>query len=101
MADSLKPDEIQQIKKSLVRFSEQGWGLAFGAVSGLGLFVATIWLVLRGGMNVGEHLGLLSVYLPGYSVSIVGSFIGFVYAFVLGYGAGRTIATVYNKLLPR
>ncbi len=101
MADSLKPDEIYEIKKSLVRFSEQGWGLAFGAVSGVGLFVATIWLVLRGGVNVGEHLGLLSVYLPGYSVSIVGSLIGFVYAFVIGYGAGRTIATVYNKLLPR
>lgn len=100
MADRLKPDEVRAIKKSLVRFSEQGWGLAFGLVSGVGLFVATLWLVLRGGINVGEHLGLLSVYLPGYSVSVLGSLIGFVYAFVLGYGAGRTIATVYNKFLP-
>ena len=101
MADSLKLDEIQQIKKSLVRFSEQGWGLAFGTVSAVGLFTATIVLVLRGGINVGEHLNLLGVYLPGYSVSYVGSIIGFVYAFVIGYGAGRTIATVYNRLLPR
>ena len=100
MADSLKHDEIQEIKKSLVRFSEQGWGLAFGTVAAVGLFVATIVLVLRGGINVGEHLNLLGVYLPGYSVSYVGSVIGFVYAFVIGYGAGRTIATVYNKFLP-
>ena len=100
MADSLQQDEIQAIKKSLIRFSEQGWGLAFGTVSAVGLFVATIVLVLRGGSNVGEHLNLLSVYLPGYSVSYVGSLIGFVYAFVIGYGAGRTIATVYNKFLP-
>lgn len=101
MSDNLQQDEIQQIRKTLVRFSEQGWGLAFGAVSALGLFVATIWLVVRGGANVGEHLGLLGVYLPGYSVSYVGSVIGFVYAFVIGYGAGRTIATVYNRFLPR
>ena len=100
MSDTLRQDEIQAIKKSLIRFSEQGWGLAFGTVSAVGLFVATIVLVLRGGSNVGEHLNLLSVYLPGYSVSYVGSIIGFVYAFVIGYGAGRTIATVYNKFLP-
>jgi hypothetical protein len=100
MAEQLQQDEIQQIRKSLVRFSEQGWGLAFGSVSALGLFVATIWLVVRGGINVGEHLNLLGVYLPGYSVSYSGAFIGFVYAFVIGYGAGRTIATVYNRVLP-
>lgn len=100
MHENLQQDEIQQIKKSLVRFSEQGWGLAFGSVSALGLFTATIWLVLRGGINVGEHLNLLGVYLPGYSVSYLGSVIGFVYAFVIGYGAGRTIAAVYNRVLP-
>lgn len=100
MAEQLQQDEIQEIKKSLVRFSEQGWGLAFGSVAAFGLFFATIWLVIKGGINVGEHLNLLGVYLPGYSVSYVGSVIGFVYAFVIGYGAGRTIASVYNRFLP-
>jgi hypothetical protein len=28
----------------------------------------------------------------------VGSLIGGVYAFVLGYGIGRTIAVIYNRL---
>ncbi|MFN7977698.1 MAG: hypothetical protein U0P30_06140 [Vicinamibacterales bacterium] len=101
MAEQLKQDEIQAITKSLVRFSEQGWGLAFGSVAAFGLFFATLWLVVKGGINVGEHLNLLGVYLPGYSVSYVGSVIGFVYAFVIGYGAGRTIASVYNRFLPR
>ncbi len=100
MADTLKREEVQEIRKTLVRFSEQGWGLALGAVTAVGLFVATIVLVARGGHDVGQHLGLLSVYLPGYSVSYVGSVVGFVYAFVLGYGAGRTIATIYNRFLP-
>lgn len=101
MADPIPQEEFQQIRKSLVRFSEQGWGLAFGTLAAVGLFVATLWLVIRGGVNVGEHLNLLGVYLPGYSVSVGGAFIGFVYAFVIGYGAGRTIATVYNRVLPR
>jgi hypothetical protein len=41
------------------------------------------------------------VYLPGYSVSWTGAFIGAGYAFFLGYGAGRTIATVYNWITAR
>jgi hypothetical protein len=55
-------------------------------------------MVLRGGQRVGPHLGLLSIYFPGYSVTFVGSLVGFVYAFVLGYGIGRVIVTVYNRL---
>ncbi len=51
------------------------------------------------GVRVGQHLNLLSVYMPGYSVSVVGALVGFVYAFVIGYGIGRTIGTVYNKLV--
>jgi hypothetical protein len=42
--------------------------------------------------------GLLALYFPGYSVTFLGSLIGFVYAFVLGYGVGRVIATVYNRM---
>ena len=72
-----------------------------GLVAGLLLFVATNVLVLRGGDVVGPHLGLLGVYLPGYSVSFVGSLIGFVYAFVIGYALGRLIGTVYNAVADR
>jgi hypothetical protein len=70
-----------------------------GLLLGAGLFLATNLLVVRGGENVGQHLGLLSVYLPGYSVSFVGSLIGFVYAFVGGYALGRIIGSVYNRLV--
>jgi hypothetical protein len=53
----------------------------------------------QGGPNVGQHLELLSIYLPGYSVSFVGSLVGFVYAFVGGYALGRLIGTVYNQFI--
>jgi hypothetical protein len=72
--------------------------IAIGLLLGLGLLVATNVLVVKGGETVGPHLSLLRLYFPGYSVTFVGSVIGFVYAFVVGYGIGRAIAPVYNRL---
>jgi len=63
------------------------------------LFVATNVLVIRGGPQVGPHLSLLSIYLPGYSVTFLGSLIGFVYLFVIGYAVGRLIGAAYNKMI--
>jgi len=77
---------------------EQSWGIAVGLLMGLGLFIATNFLVLKGGEPVGPRLALLSVYFPGYSVSFLGSLVGFVYLFVIGYGIARGIVTIYNRL---
>lgn len=102
MNEELSPEERQQVRRAFERTSEQGWGLALGFLSATGLFLATIVLLLKpSDYPVGPHLGLLGVYLPGYSVSWPGAFIGSGYAFFLGYGAGRTIATVYNWIAPR
>lgn len=86
----------QEALVGIARLHARAWGVATGLLFALGLWSATIMLVLRGGQQVGEHLGLLSVFFPGYSVTIGGAFIGFVYAFVVGYALGRTIGTVYN-----
>jgi hypothetical protein len=83
------------------QFSEQGSGLALGVLAALSLFTATIVLVLKGGPIVGPHLGLLSAYFPGYRVTVLGAFIGAGYAFFLGYGAGRVLATIYNRIVRR
>ena len=101
MVDPLTPSEEHVVRKVLARAHEQGWGVAFGLVCGIGLFLATAMLVVQGGPNPGPHLGLLRVYFPGYSVTWLGSVIGFVYAFVGGYAIGRTVATIYNRLSPR
>jgi len=73
------------------RVNARAWGIALGLALGLGLFVATNVLVLKGGDDVGRHLGRLVHVMPGYTVSFVGSLVGFVYAFVVGYGLGRLI----------
>ena len=99
MTDQLTVEEERALRQTILRASEQGWGIAIGLLLGLGLFLATIILVLKGGPNPGPHLGLLRIYFPGYSVTWIGSIIGFVYAFVVGYAIGRTIATIYNRLI--
>jgi len=99
MADRLTPDEERALANAVRRASEQGWGIAIGLLFGVGLFLATMVLVVKGGPDPGPHLGLLRIYFPGYSVTLVGAAIGFVYAFVGGYAVGRTVATIYNRLI--
>ena len=99
MADRLTPQEVRALRQTVLKASEQGWGIAIGLILGIGLFLATVALVIKGGPNPGPHLGLLGIYFPGYAVTWAGSFIGFIYAFVLGYAIGRTVATIYNRLI--
>ena len=86
------------VQASVLRLNARAWGISTGLLFGGGLFLATIFLVLRGGPNVGQHLSMLRVFFPGYSVTWTGAVIGFIYAFVLGYGLGRIIGSVYNRL---
>ncbi len=86
------------VQASLMRLNARAWGIATGLLLGGGLFLATIVLVIRGGPDVGQHLSLISAFFPGYRVTWMGACIGFIYAFVVGYGLGRIIGSVYNRL---
>jgi hypothetical protein len=84
--------------RTLLRLNAHAWGIAVGLVFGTGLFLATIVLLIKGGLDVGAHLRLLGGLLPGYKVTMGGAFIGFGYAFVIGYAVGRIIGGVYNAM---
>ncbi len=86
----------EDTRSSLALLHARAWGVSTGLLFGIGLFMATILLVVQGGPDMGQHLSLLSIFLPGYSVSVGGAFIGFVYAFVIGYALGRVVGSVYN-----
>ncbi|HEX6575378.1 MAG TPA: hypothetical protein VF042_10460 [Gemmatimonadaceae bacterium] len=90
-----KDDELN----TLLRLNARAWGIAVGTLLGVGIFLATAFLLIKGGATVGPHLALLGQYLPGYSVTWPGAFIGFVYLFVIGYAIGRIIGGVYNALV--
>ena len=73
-------------------------GLALGVTCGLAIFIATNWLVIKGGDPVGPNLQLLSQYFIGYRVSFFGSIIGFVYGFAVGTFGGTLIGWIYNRI---
>jgi hypothetical protein len=83
---------------AVLRLNARAWGIAFGLLLGGALFLATVILVIKGGPTVGRHLVLLSAFFPGYRVTWFGAFVGFVYAFVVGYALGRVIGGVYNRM---
>lgn len=98
----MQQTEEAEIRRAVRRLNARAWGIAGGLFLGLGLFGATNILILRGapaGQHVGPTLGRLAYFLPGYSVTFVGSLIGFVYMFVIGYAVGRMVGGLYNRLV--
>jgi hypothetical protein len=91
--------EEELLTRAVLRLNANVLGFVLGVLFSLGIFVATNWLVIKSGDVVGPHLSLLSQYFIGYSVSFVGSLIGVLYAFVLGYVSGLIIAWVYNQIV--
>ena len=100
MADEKRALEQMVLTRAL-RLNATVQGIVTGLVTGLGVFVATNWLVLKGGAVVGPHLALLGQFLIGYRVSFVGSLIGFVYGLVGGYLVGYVVGRVYNWAVDR
>ena len=96
--DAHKTDE-NRLFSGILRLNAKILGLALGLLAGLTIFIATNWLVLKGGNPVGPHLQLLGQYFLGYRVSFVGSLIGFAYGFALGTFAGALLAWIYNRIV--
>ena len=80
----------------LARFNATVQGLTCGILLGGAIFLATNWLILKGGEAVGPHLGLLGQFFFGYRVTFVGSLIGLAYGFATGFITGYLAATLYN-----
>jgi len=89
-------DEL--IDRGVLRLSTFATAVGLGLLIGVVLFVATVFLALRDGPDASPHLGLLSQYFPGYSVTILGSLVGFFYAFLVGAIAGFLLSGIYNRL---
>ena len=86
------------IDRAIARLRVGIAAIVTGMVAGIALLVATLWLVIKGGPTVGQHLGLLQAYYPGYSVTWTGSLLGFVYGGLTGAILGWCVAWLYNLL---
>mgnify|MGYP001210811080 FL=1 len=88
-----------EVSRTIARIKADALALVCGLIGGLGLFVMTVWLVLKGGPQPGQHLQLLSQYFIGYTVTWPGAFVGLLYGIVTGGSIGWAISTIYNKLV--
>ena len=91
--------QANKLFRGVLRINSKVFGLALGLVCGLAIFLATNWLVIKGGDQVGPHLALLGQYFIGYRVSFFGSLIGLAYGFALGTLFGTFIGWLYNKIV--
>lgn len=77
-----------------MKLNAKALGLAAGILWGVCVFLATVWVMYRGG---GEHLELLAKFYLGYSVSWLGAILGLIYGFVDGFICGFVLAWLYNR----
>jgi len=92
-------DLANALRAALARLDPVALGLAVGIVCGLGLFLATAALLLKGGDPVGPRLALLGHYMIGYRVTWTGALVGLIEATVIGYVIGCACAWLHNMLI--
>jgi hypothetical protein len=90
--------ELLLVTRAIARLRAGIVAVVTGMVGGTALFLATLWLVIKGGPTVGPHLSLLRSYYPGYSVTWGGAFVGLFYGALTGAVLGWCVAWLYNLL---
>ncbi len=96
---STERDETREVIRAVARIHAGVLALVCGTIAGVGLFIMTAWLLIKGGPEVGPHLGLLGQYFYGYSVTWKGSLVGLLYGAVVGGVVGGVIGAVYNGIV--
>ena len=93
-AAAKSPDEV--IAAAFAKLDPLALGAAVGAVTGLGLFLAAMVLLIKAGPKVGATLSLLGQYLLGFEVTWSGAFIGLIEGGAVGFLLGNFLARLRN-----
>jgi hypothetical protein len=84
------------LAEAFTKLDPVAFGLSVGIVTGLALFLGTLFLVLKGGDTVGPNVQLLRNFFPGYTVTGRGSLTGLAYGFIFGFVLGWGFAYLRN-----
>ena len=87
------------LARTFARMDKLAFAAAVGTVSGLVLFFATLWLVIKGGDVVGPRLILLAQYFIGFTVTVEGACVALGYGFFWGFLLGWLFAYLRNLSL--
>jgi hypothetical protein len=92
-----RPQILEQvIAETFSRIDKSAFGIATGCVSGLIVFLATLWLVIKGGPVASADLDFLGQYFFGYTVTVTGALWGFGHGFLWGFLFGGLFAYFHN-----
>jgi hypothetical protein len=97
--EAIEESEDNVIEAAFAKIDPLALGVAVGVVSGLGIFMASAILLLRGGPVVGPRLSLLGNYLFGFEVTWTGAVIGLFEGGMWGFAAGALAAGLRNRAL--
>ena len=81
------------------RMDKLGFATAVGTVSGLYVFLATIWLSIKGVPPGTPDIAFLGEYFEGYTTTVKGAFIAFPYTFFYGFLFGWMFAYIRNLII--
>ena len=84
---------------SVIRINTAMTATIGGVLGAVGMWCATAVLLIKGGENVGAHLSLLSIFLPGYEVSWTGACVGAFWGAVVGATGGAVVYWSYSRTL--
>ncbi|MGI8495719.1 MAG: hypothetical protein ACR2L1_10485 [Pyrinomonadaceae bacterium] len=87
------------IIQSIAKIDCTALGIAAGFWFGLCIFLATNFLVFKGGQRIGPTFVLLNQYFIGYEVTFAGSLIGLLYGLITGFVIGWLIAFLRNSII--
>ena len=82
-----------------MKLNVRAMALTWGILWGLGIFLATLWIILFDGAS-GEVTLLGRIY-RGYNISFAGSLFGLLWGLVDGLVCGALFAWVYNLFVGR
>jgi hypothetical protein len=98
-----QPDVAQAFDGKLTRVFSRidpvAFGVSTGITAGLGLFLITLFSMIKNDPFAISKLQLLNQFFLGYTVTVQGGFVGMFYAFLVGFIGGWALAFLRNVAL--